>query len=180
MYGMIHCGIREMVTEQLGQAKWTALERKARITAADQVTLSVYDDALTMRFIDAASDALCLTQPQCLQVFGRYWVKFAAKGSFSAIMNFTGGDIVTFVGNLDRMHRAVVSTLPRARMPSFQIAEHGPGFFRVIYASERTGLGMFVTGLLEGILEHFSLSGEVILLSEKGREIEFLVKYEIV
>jgi guanylate cyclase soluble subunit beta len=177
MYGMIHCAVREMVVSQLGLDEWSSLEREAEITVADQISLKVYDDALTMRIMEAASVRLDLTLPECLAAFGKHWIGFASNGSFKSIMDFTGDDIVTFVGNLDQMHRAVVRTLPSARMPSFRIVERGLESFKVQYRSDRVGLERFVAGLLEGLLEHFELTGDVTLIGGDSEGLEYLVNF---
>lgn len=177
MYGMIHCAVREMVVGQLGVDEWASLEREAKITVADQISLKVYDDALTMHIMEAAAGRLGLTLPDCLAAFGRHWVGFAANGSFKSIMEFTGDDIVTFVGNLDQMHRAVVRTLPSARMPSFRVIESGLESFKVQYRSERDGLERFVAGLFEGLLEHFGLVGDVTLTKQDSEGLEFVVNF---
>ena len=62
-----------------------------------------------------------------LRVFGRYWVRFAELSSFGPIMDFTGQDLVTFINNLDRMHRSVVLAMPDARVPSFELLVSTPG-----------------------------------------------------
>lgn len=115
--------------------------------------------------------------PECLRVFGRYWVRFAAKGSFKSIMDLTGDDIVQFVENLDRMHRAVVRTLPNAKMPSFKLIEENEGCLRILYRSERAGLDTFVVGLFEGLLDHFVLDGNVVLIGQGPKGLELLVNY---
>lgn len=178
MYGMIHCAVREMFVEQRGNDEWAALERAAKITAADQISFNVYDDALTMRILDEAAARLGLEMQDCLEVFGRYWIRFAAKGSFKSMMEFTGDDIVTFTSNLDQMHRSVVRTLNKAQMPSFQVLERGEDYFTVLYLSERNGLGAFVTGLLKGLLDHFDQVGDVKLIKEGPIGLEYKVWHQ--
>jgi guanylate cyclase soluble subunit beta len=175
MYGMIHCAVREMFVEQLGATEWAALERAAKITAADQISFNVYDDALTMRILEEAAARLGLDLQDCLEEFGRYWIVFAGKGSFKSMMEFTGDDIITFISNLDQMHRSVVRTLTKAQMPSFQVLEKGEGYFTVLYLSERNGLGAFVTGLLKGLLDHFNQVGDVKLIKDGPVGLEYKI-----
>ena len=108
MYGMIHQGIRAMVIDQLGEAEWYRLEQELGIGPAELISLSVYDDAMTIRILSGAAARLGQSVEACLVSFGRYWVKFAERGSYGHILNFTGRDLVGFIENLDRMHQAVL------------------------------------------------------------------------
>lgn len=178
MYGMIHLGIRQMVVETLGPDLWAELEREIGIGPEELISLNVYDDAMTSRILTAAAGKTGQTLPEYLQHYGRYWIRFAERGSYGAIMTFIGSDIANFVSNLDRMHQAVLAAMPEARVPSFRVIEHGPGMLRIGYISEREGLEPFVVGLLEGMLERFELRGEVGQVPSLSNASEFLVTYE--
>jgi guanylate cyclase soluble subunit beta len=158
---MIHRGMRDMMIETVGDAEWIALERELGIGPAEHVSLALYDDELTISIIATAADRLGLPLAECLRQFGQYWIRFAARGTYGSIMNFAGRDLVTFIGNLDRMHQAVLAAMPEAQLPAFAILDHEPGKLLVEYRSNRTGLAPFVAGLLEGLLERFDLVGEV-------------------
>lgn len=177
MYGLMHRGLRQMVTDQLGADQWAALERALDIGPAEQISLSSYDDALTMRIIAGAAEKLGYGMDECLRVFGRYWIDFLETGSYRSIMDFTGGDLASFIGNLDRMHQTVQTAMPQARVPSFSIIESAPGALRVQYRSERQGLEPLVVGLLEGLLDRFDLVGQVGQVASSSNAAEFLITY---
>jgi len=90
MYGMIHKGVRQMVIDQLGDEAWHATERKLGIGPTELVTGMVYEDSLTIEIIAEAAARLNLDMEDCLVEFGRYWIKFAERGSFASFMDFTG------------------------------------------------------------------------------------------
>lgn len=177
MYGMIHCAVRDMIIVHRGYEEWEEVEREAEITPADQITLKVYDDAVTMHIINAAAARLGVDVPDCLLMLGRHWIKYSARGTFKSVMEFTGGDIVTFLENLDQMHRAVKRTMPSAQMPSFEVIEEEELAFKVRYRSEREGLGTFVSGLLEGLLDYFHLDGDVKLVDQGSSGMDFRINY---
>ena len=177
MYGMIHCGIRQMVVEELGEEAWVSLERDLGSGPQDMIAAMVYDDALTIRFLVTASERLGLTLEEGLKSFGRYWIRFAERGSFGSILRFTGSDIAAFIANLDRMHRAVVAALPEAQVPSFSLVRQEPGLLRVQYRSDRSGLEPFVLGLLQGIVDRFDLEGEVARVPSQSNAVEFEITY---
>lgn len=177
MYGMIHAGIKQMVLDLKGEDAWAAIESEAGSSPLDTIPAMVYDDELTIRLLTVASQHLNLSVSQGLQAFGRYWIRFAERGSFSALLNFTGSDIASFIANLDRMHQAVVAALPDARVPSFEIVRQDHGWLQVAYRSDREGLGLFVLGLFEGLLDRFELDGSVRQVASTTNAAEFEIIY---
>lgn len=161
MYGMAHRALRQMMLDRLGPAAWAKVERETNTGPADLISLCVYDDSKTIALISASAAHLGMPVEEALRVFGRYWVRFAELSSFGPIMDFTGQDIVTFINNLDRMHRSVVLAMPDARVPSFTLLDETRQNLRVRYRSDRTGLEMFVIGLLEGLMDRLNETGSV-------------------
>lgn len=178
MYGMIHRGVRDMVIEHSGPDAWHEIEVSAGFGPEHLITGQTYDDSIAQTMLGLAAERMGLSIAECLTAFGRYWVRFAERGAFGNLMKFAGRDFVTFVGNLDRMHQAVVSAMPDARVPSFRITDQADGMLRVWYASERTGLEPMVVGLLEGLLARFELKGDVEEARGANDEVEFVVRFE--
>lgn len=177
MYGMIHRGIKELVTERCGADAWDQIERELQIGPEHLISAHIYEDALTLRMLQSAADVLETTMHQLMGLFGRYWIRFAERGSYGAIMDFAGKDIVTFLANLDRLHQAVVAAMPGTVVPSFKVTLNQPGRLRVRYTSEREGLEPFVVGLLEGLLARFGCKGQVEQILGNANTPEFELTY---
>ncbi|MFN3747961.1 MAG: heme NO-binding domain-containing protein [Sphingorhabdus sp.] len=174
---MIHRGVRQMVIDQLGEDAWAAAEKKLGIGPTELVTGMVYEDSMTIEIIAEAAARLNLPVEDCLQEFGRYWVRFAERGSFGSFMDFTGQDLPSFIANLDRMHLAVATAMPKAQVPSFFLANQSPGRLEVEYRSVRTGLEKFVIGLLYGLMERFEIQGKVEILKANEQVVTFEIHY---
>ncbi len=177
MYGMIHKGVRAMVIDQLGDEAWQATERKLGIGPTEMITGMVYEDTLTLEIIAEAAARLNLPMEDCLLEFGRYWIKFADQGSFKQFLNFTGQNLESFITNLDRMHLAVATAMPRAQLPSFAVMASSPGRIEVRYRSERTGLEKFVIGLFYGLMDRFGQTGSVALIEQRDDASIFEILY---
>lgn len=175
MYGLIHRAMRDMVQERLGQAAWQAIELEQAIGPGELISMTVYDDALTMRLMGALSTAFDLPMTGMLHAFGRHWVDFVYKGAYGSIMHFTGSDLVTLLRNLDRMHHTVRITLPSALVPSFVVIEETPEAICVEYRSEREGLEPMVEGLLEGLIDRFGLNADVVPANPGQRPARFMI-----
>lgn len=175
MYGMAHRALRQMMIDRLGPAAWAMVERETNTGPADLISLCVYDDSKTVALIGASATRLGMPVEEALRDFGRYWVRFAELSSFGPIMDFTGQDIVTFINNLDRMHRSVVLAMPDARVPSFTLIEETRERLLVRYRSDRTGLETFVIGLLEGLMDRLGETGTVELAGRPDNAIDFAI-----
>ena len=77
-----------------------------------------------------------------------------------------GDDLVTFLRNLDDLHRGVMATMPEAVLPSFSVEHSDSSRIDLLYQSDRAGLASFVTGLLQGLMDKFSETGSVTYATE--------------
>ena len=175
MYGMTHRALRQMMIDRLGPSAWAKVERETATGPADLISLCVYDDSKTIALISASAARLGMEVDEALRIFGRYWVRFAELSSFGPIMDFTGQDLVTFINNLDRMHRSVVLAMPDARVPSFTLIEETRERLLVRYRSDRTGLEAFVIGLLEGLMDRLNETGSVELAAPADGAVDFAI-----
>lgn len=177
MYGMIHQALREMICESHGAAAWHDVEQAAGTGPAHMISASVYPDDVTSRLVTAAAQRTGRAPDALLEEFGRHWFGFAERGPYGSIMRFTGRTLVEFVDNLDRMHQSIQTSMPEARMPSFRVAETGPGLLVIDYGSTRKGLAPLVVGLFQGLLARFGLTGTITLGAAPDGRVRLHVAY---
>jgi len=96
----------------------------------------------------------------------------------SSIMKFTGQNLASFITNLDRLHLAVGSAMPGARLPTFSTLENAPGHLVVEYRSDRVGMEPFVKGLLQGLMDRFDACGEIAVVHRGEKTILFDIRYQ--
>lgn len=178
MYGMIHRALRQMVLDERGEEVWSSIQRIANVELSDFISSATYPDEVTQRLLSTSSEVLGQDSDKMLEQFGQFWIRYAEASSFASILAFTGQDLVSFISNLDRMHRTIADVMINARMPSFSVLAHDVGQITVEYRSTRTGLAPFVSGLLLGLLDRFNLKGSVNLISEEPSRSIFLIEYE--
>ncbi len=179
MYGMIHRAARQMMLENAGDAAWLRVSTRTRLEDDAFISAQVYSDEATFALIGAIADELNTPLPDLLVEFGRYWVSFAVKSPFSQIMMLAGDDLVTFLGNLDRMHASVKASMPGAVLPAFYLMSSDASRLTVSYRSPRSGLEPFVRGLLEGLLNHFGVEGVVDELGPSQNGVDFQIRYTV-
>ncbi len=176
MYGMIHQAARSLVIDLRGEEAWQEILDLSELNAEHFISAQYYGDDITYRLIGVASNYLGLETEVVLEEFGKYWLTFAEKTAYGSVLAMAGDDLETFLGNLDRMHSSISSTMPSAVMPSFLLGRTAEGGLLVAYRSERAGLAPFVKGLLRSVLERFGQTGEVSMkLTADGADFTILL-----
>jgi hypothetical protein len=158
---MINRAIKELVVKTAGDAAWEDIAAAAYMNADNLLDSVVYDDAVTYRLVEAVSSRLAIPAEEVLVAVGRHWILFTGQEGWGPMFTAAGRDLRTFVANLDALHSRVQSSLPACRMPSFRAIDRPDGTLEVRYTSEREGLAPMVTGLLQGLVEHFGESWAV-------------------
>lgn len=152
---MIHQAARDMALAHMSQEAWDALLSRNAISSQHFIGVEYYADDETMALVRIIAAELGLPINEALYQFGRYWIAFAGASAYGRVLSMAGDDLEAFVENLDRMHASIKSNMPKAQMPSFQVAGSERGLLRVMYRSERDGLAPFVQGILGAVAERF-------------------------
>lgn len=168
MYGLINNALQSMVVTYHDEGTWKRIHAQSGVAEDVFLTMRRYDDESTFLLVEAASDVLGAPVDDCLAMFGEYWVKHIATKNFQTLMDTTGTSTVSFLQNLNALHDRITSTFLDYVPPEFKIDNLGEDRYQVHYYSQRTGLTPFVTGLLQGLAEHFGDELQMISLSTES------------
>lgn len=155
MYGMIHQAARDLAVSRLGQREWDALVERNGLSGRFFIGMEYYSDTETLDLVRLISERLGCGMAETLDAFGRCWIEFAGASAYGRALRMAGGDLATFLENLDRMHASIKSSMPHAKMPGFEVIDSTDDEIRVLYSSEREGLEAFVQGILAAVAERF-------------------------
>lgn len=158
MYGLINKAVRGLVLEIAGPDAWSRIRHAAQVEDDDFISMEGYDDAVTYRLVDAASEELGISPEAVLEAFGKYWVDYTADKGYGEIMNTAGSTLPEFLRNLDQLHSRVKLIFPNLIPPRFTVTDAEEGHLVLHYFSERKGLAPLVVGLLKGLAERFEQS----------------------
>lgn len=161
MMGLVNRAIEAMAVKAGGPECWEQIRAKAGMEEPTCMSMKSYPDCLTYRLVGAASETLGMAPEEILKAFGKHWILFTGEEGYGPLMAMTGGDLKTFLSNLNRMHQQIGSMMPNMTPPKFDTEELESGTLRVHYHSEREGLAPMVVGLLEGLAERFDEKAEV-------------------
>jgi len=164
MYGLVNQAIEDLVKQSAGEAAWEQIKEKASVKLDSFEASVIYDDAVTLALVAAASELLGKSAEHILHAFGRHWILYTGREGWSDVFSMTGDDMETFLAGLDEMHARVRVAMPEADMPQFTLNEHDD-YLVLEYHSSRDGLAPMVRGLLEGLGEYF---GEAWSIEQTG------------
>lgn len=177
MYGMIHQAVRDFAVSRLGQPEWDSLVERGGLSERHFIGMEYYPDEETLRLVRLTAERLGCGMTETLDALGRSWIAFAGASVYGRALGMAGDDLAGFIGNLDRMHASIKSSMPRAKMPGFEVIASSPDEIRVLYSSDRTGLEAFVRGIFAGLADRF---GERIRVSHHpaGEGVVFVLTRE--
>lgn len=167
MNGLVNRAIEQLVISMKGEAGWRGVCAHAGVTSDGFVSMQNYDDDVTFRLVNAASERLGLPPEQVLEAFGEYWITYTADEGYGALMAAGGSHLREFLANLNDMHARVETIFAQLRIPLFRVEDVSDTEYRLFYASEREGLAPMVLGLVKGLAKRFGQSVEVVQVHAK-------------
>jgi len=154
MYGLVNQAIEDLVTSNYGKEAWISVKSAAGFEDIVFVDTQNYDDSLTFKLLQAASEIFMQSPETLLRLFGRHWIMFTYHEGWHDRVKISGRDVVDFIQQLGILHDRVIRVMPEARMPTINVRQVTEGF-EIEYISERAGLALFFQGIVEGLVEYY-------------------------
>lgn len=168
MYGIVNKAIEELVVSLSGMEGWQNVCKHAGLDGFTFVNIERYDDALTHRLVESASEAMGHPPEAILRAFGHHWIQYTGKQGYGAMFQMLGNDVMTFLDRLPELHDHIAMVFTDILMPQFETSRVDDRTMRVAYRSTRRGMAPFVFGLLEGTGKLFDQAVEVRQLASFG------------
>jgi len=170
MYGMVNRAAQELIESNYGQETWLRIKKLAGVDSEDVEFESMrqYPDQIAYAIVGAASKVLDVPATTVLENFGNFWIGFARRSGYEALMSPSGSNIFELLEGLDDMHTRLSMTFREFRPPSFHCTDSTSTSTRLHYVSERDGLTYFVVGLMKGLGEMFATPVDVTIEAAKS------------
>ncbi len=161
MYGLVNKAIEGLVCDHYGRKTWERIKEKANVDIDVFISMDAYDDEISYKLVEAASEVLGQSPEKVLEVFGEYWVLYTAKEGYGEMLNMAGDSLFAFLNNLDNLHTRVGLSFPQLQPPSIKCIELPENSLRLHYYSTRPGLAPMVIGLVKGLGKRFNEELEI-------------------
>uniref|UniRef100_A0A8C5LUG3 guanylate cyclase n=1 Tax=Leptobrachium leishanense TaxID=445787 RepID=A0A8C5LUG3_9ANUR len=119
------------------------------------MTYEVYDDAITMKLIQAACSMLNVSEEDVLKLFGEYFFAFCKQSGYDRMLRTLGGNLMEFIENLDTLHSYLAHSYKEMNAPSFRVEKQDNGIMLLHYYSDRSRLCHIVPGIIQAVAKDF-------------------------
>ncbi len=168
MYGMVNKAVQNLIIREHGEEVWERIRQRAGVQESEFVALKSYPDEVTYGLVGAICGELNAPADAVLELFGEYWVGYAASQGYGPMLDFFGRDMATFLHSLDALHARLRTVFAHLMPPSLECEDVTPGVVRIHYRSTRPGLTHFVVGLLRGVGKRFHQTVAVEIVARKA------------
>ncbi|MFC5624354.1 heme NO-binding domain-containing protein [Algoriphagus winogradskyi] len=167
MYGLVNKSIQELITTNFGEEKWDIIKLNSGIEIDYFISTEPYDDSITFKLAQAASEELNVSVDEILFVFGEWWILKTGNEKYGGLMKAGGNNLKEFLINLPLFHDRIMLLYPKLTPPEFEIAEIEENSLVLYYISKRDGLVGFMKGLLSGLGKLFETPVEIDHINSK-------------
>jgi len=170
MYGMVNQAVKEMVQEVLGQDAWTQICESLKMDHEDFELFEQFDDQITLNLVGEICKKSKMDPKDLLEAFGQYWIKFAQKSDYSAILSTFATSPFELIYSLNNLHDRLELTFTNLNAPSFEVVNEQDNTLTVNYYSNRKDMPLefFVKGLFMGIFQMFNKNCRVEIIPTLG------------
>jgi hypothetical protein len=170
MYGIINKAIEDLVIDNYGEQHWEAVKKNCGVDIDYFLLNEPYDDDLTFKLVNAISDEMNIPLDNVLESFGEWWVLKTGKKNYGSLIEAGGNNLKAFLLNLPLFHNRVMLYFPKLSPPEFKISDVEERSLHIHYSSKRSGLRVFVKGLLQGLGKMFETPVQVELVESRSGE----------
>ena len=165
MHGLINRAVQSFYCNTYGQDRWLKVTEAAGLGFCDFEPMLVYDDAQSMRLLDAICTELGRSQVDVLEDLGTYLVSHPQVESLRRLLRFGGVNYVEFLHSLDDLPDRVRLAVADLHLPPLELREHTQGHFSLTCKPGLPGFGSVLVGLLRAMADDY---GALVMLNHQG------------
>eukprot|EP00931_Biecheleriopsis_adriatica_P025108 TRINITY_DN15509_c0_g1_i3.p1 TRINITY_DN15509_c0_g1~~TRINITY_DN15509_c0_g1_i3.p1 ORF type:complete len:669 (+),score=142.40 TRINITY_DN15509_c0_g1_i3:83-2089(+) len=150
MHGLIHVIFKNFVVDNFGIDAWKEIMKRAGVEDdAAILEMKQYDDAITLTAVKIGSEVAEVPVDAALELFGAYFVQFAAGNGFASLLKSLGTNLFELLSNLNILHHNIERDFSSAVFPLFEVQKGtSEDNFIMYYATSRPGLHPLLKGAL--------------------------------
>ena len=165
MHGLINRSIQSSVNDTYGHAQWVDATMLGNIGFENFEALLPYDDALTIRLLDAISITLDKPVEVVLEDLGTYLVSHPHLEPLRRLLRFGGVNFLEFLYSLDDLADRARLAVPDLDLPQLRLTEKGGGVFDLRTSWTSQGFGHVIVGILRAMADDY---GDLVFLEYQG------------
>lgn len=155
MHGLINRSMQNFLVDTYGRDAWCGIASGAGLDEAGFETMLTYEDALTLRVLDAAAGRLGKSRETVLEDMGTYLVSHPNRSSLRRLLRFGGDGFVDFLHSLDDLPDRARLAVPDLEMPILRLRDLGGGQYRLDCGLDRPEVLHVVIGALRAVADDY-------------------------
>jgi len=165
MHGLINRSIQAFVTDTYGRPPWIDATMLADVGFENFEALLPYDDALTLRLLDAIGVTLDKPTEAVLEDLGTFLVSHPHLEPLRRLLRFGGVNFLEFLYSLDDLRDRARLAVPDLDLPQIEVTEVGGCVFDVAIRWSTEGFGHVLVGILRAMADDY---GDLVFLEHRG------------
>ena len=165
MHGLINRSIQCFVRDTYGADVWSDVAAAAGLGFDNFEALLTYDDDLTDRVMDAASQRLAKPVDVLMEDLGTYVITAPGFDRLRRLFRFGGATFVDFLHSLDDLEDRVRLTVPELHLPRLALQDLNAERLTPSCDFDRPGWGHVVVGVLRAMADDY---GALVMLEYCG------------
>ena len=155
MHGLVNRAIQCFLRDTFGADAWRDISATAGAPPDGFESMLLYDDALTMRMIDAATARLDRPRESLLEDLGTYLVSHPNREGLRRLLRFGGVSFVDFLHSLDDLPGRSRLAVPDLDIPPLELEETGEGSFTLTLHTPRAEFATVMIGVLRAMADDY-------------------------
>ena len=165
MHGLINRSLQCFLRDTYGVELWQDIAAAAGISADGFEPMLRYDDAVTLRVIDAAAAQFDLPRDSLLEDLGTYLVSHPNREGLRRLLRFGGVSFEDFLLSIDDLPGRGRLAVADLELPQLELADLGGGRFEVALQGAHPEFAPVLVGVLRAMADDY---GALVLLDHMG------------
>lgn len=167
MHGLINRSIQVFVTDTYGRPPWVDATMLADVGFENFEALLPYDDALTLRLLDAIGVTLDKPVEAVLDDLGTFLVSNPLLEPLRRLLRFGGVNFLEFLYSLDDLRDRAKLAVPELDLPEIEVQQSGDNVFDICIRWTSQGFGHVLVGILRAMADDY---GDLVFIEHRGSE----------
>ena len=167
MHGLINRSLENFIRRTYGNALWAAVMEEIDCGFESFEPMFVYEDALTLRVLEVASERLEKPRGDLLEDLGTFMVTDESAERVRRLLRFGGVDYEDFLHSLDDLPGRARLAVQELVLPELELHDRGGGEYDLTVRGAVPGFGNVFLGVLRALADDY---GALALLENQGRD----------
>lgn len=165
MHGLINRALQTFVCQTYGKERWHRVTEAAELGFSEFEAMLIYEEAQTLRVLEALCNDLQRPQSEVLEDLGTYLVSDPSVEALRRLLRFGGVTYVEFLHSLDDLPDRARLAVEDLHLPRLELREQIAGQFSLSCGPGVPGFGWVMMGVLRTMADDY---GALVLLEYEG------------